>query len=512
MSDVESPELLMVRRPLDGAPLGTVPVSSPEEVKAAVARARKAQSGWASLELRDRVRHMAGFREVLARRAQEIADRIVAETGKPEVEALTEVSMVVSVCRYYERRVPRMLKRKRVRSGWLAWKRGYILQEPFGVVGIIAPWNYPFILSAEPTLTALFAGNAVVLKPSEHAPFTGAILNELVADTDLPPGLLQVVHGHGETGAALAASSVDRLHFTGSPSVGRKVLATAAHHLTPVSLELGGKDPAIVLSDADLDRAARGVAFGAFYNAGQTCLATERVFVEASVYESFLQRLTREVSALKAGSGGEAEVGPLVLSKQLEVVEAQLADAVERGARILCGGGRIDPASNVFLPTVLADATDRMQVMREETLGPLLPVASVADEEEAVRRVNAHPMGLFASVWSQDLSRARSLGARLKGGGFSINDTLSHWAVPALPMGGRGESGFSRVKGDEGLLSYSRSRAVLENRFEFRGEPWWFPYRPSGRRLVRAVLAWEGEAGIRRITRSLGALMGRGET
>ncbi len=505
-------DILFIRRPQDGAPVGSVTVDGPDEVRAAVARARGAQQGWASLELAHRVRLLGEFRHVIARGAEEIAARIVAETGKPEVEALTEVTTVVSLCRYFERRALRLLGPRRVGSGWLQWKRSTILQEPYGVVGVIAPWNYPFILAAEPALTALFAGNGVVLKPSERAPFTGAILEELLTETDLPTRLIQVVQGGAETGSHLVASGIDRLHFTGSPAAGRQVLAAAAPRLLPVSLELGGKDPALVLSDADLDRAARGIAFGAFFNAGQTCLATERVFVESSVYESFLRRLIRFTSELRAGSGGEAEVGPLTTPEQLAIVEEQLADAVERGARVLCGGHRIDPASNVFLPTILADVNERMRVMREETFGPLLPVVEVADEDEAVRRANAHPMGLFASVWTGDPERGRALASRLRGGGVSVNDTLSHWAVPALPMGGVDESGFSRVRGDEGLLAFSRSRVLLENRLDLAREPWWFPYRPGDRRLVRAILAWEGERGIRRVSRALGALLGRGET
>lgn len=505
-------ELLFIRRPQDGAPVGSVSVDGSVEVRAAVARVRGAQQDWASLELSHRIRLLGEFRQVIARSAEDITARIVAETGKPEVEALTEVTTVVSLCRHYEGRALRLLRPRRVGSGWLQWKRATILQEPYGVVGVIAPWNYPFILAAEPTLTALFAGNGVVLKPSERAPFTGAILEELLGETDLPARLIQVVQGGAETGSHLVGSGLDRLHFTGSPSAGRKVLAAAAPPLLPVSLELGGKDPALVLSDADLDRAARGIAFGAFSNAGQTCLATERVFVEASVYESFLRRLASFTSGLRAGSGGEAEVGPLTTPEQLSIVEEQLSDAVGRGARVLCGGQRIDPASNVFLPTVLADVNERMRVMREETFGPLLPVARVADEDEAIRRANAHPMGLFASVWTGDPERGRAVAARLRGGGVSVNDTLSHWAVPALPMGGVGESGFSRLRGDEGLLAFSRSRALLENRLELSREPWWFPYRPGDRRLVRAVLAWEGERGIRRVSRALGALLGRGET
>lgn len=512
LTHMEREGLLAIHRPQDGSPVGTVSVDGAPQVGAAVVRARRAQAAWGRLDPRERARRLAGLRELLARRADAIADRIVAETGKPEVEALTEVATVVSLCRYYERAAPRLLRPRRVGSGWMLWKRSTILQEAYGVVAVISPWNYPFILSAEPTITALFAGNGVVLKPSEHTPFTGSILTELLAETDLPTGLVQVVQGERETGAHLVDAGVDRLHFTGSPSAGRAVLTRAARHLLPVTLELGGKDPAVVLDDADLRRAARGIAFGAFFNAGQTCLATERVYVVKAIYEPFLQELRRAVSELRASSAGSVDVGPLTTEAQLEVVEAQLADALELGARVLCGGDRADPASNVFLPTVLVDVTDEMLVMREETFGPLLPVVQVADEDEAVRRAGELPMGLFASVWTGNPARGRAVGLRLPGGGFTVNDTLSHWANPALPMGGVGESGFSRVRGDEGLLAFTRSRSVMENRIQLRREPWWFPHRPADRRLVRAVTAWEGERGLRRLSGVVSALLGRGET
>jgi len=505
------PELLRIRRPQDGAPVGTVPVDGVDEVRAAVRRARRAQAGWAALPLADRIRHLAGLRRVVARRAEAIADRIEAETGKPRVEALAEVALVAGLMRRCERRAPALLGERRVGTGLLFWKRARIDREPWGVVAVIAPWNYPFTLAAEPAFTALYGGNTVVLKPSERTPFVGAHLTELLEEASLPPGLIEVVQGRAATGEALVTAGVDRIHLTGSPTTGRRVLAAAAPRLTPVSLELGGKDPAIVLADADLDRAARGIAFGAFFNAGQSCVAVERVYVEEPVYEKFLRRLTREVSELRAGSGGRVDVGPIATPEGILRIEEQIADAVERGARVLCGGARVDPASNIFVPTVLADVTDRMRVMREETFGPLVPVMAVRDADEAVERANSHPMGLSASVWTSNRERGLALARRLRCGGVTVNDALGNWALPQLPVGGVGESGFSSMRGDEGLLAFTRPRVLVQNRGWRRGDPWWFPYRPRTRRIVRALTAWYGEDGVRRLTRPLGALFGRGE-
>ncbi len=512
VSEEEEEDFLTILRPQDARPVGHLPVDGTDAVRRAVASARRAQEGWAAFPARDRVRRLASLRVVIARRAEEIVDRVVAETGKPEAEALLEVSMVLGLMRRYERRAPRLLEPRPGIRALLAWKRARTTREPWGVIAVLTPGDHPFLLPAEPTITALYGGNGVVLKPSEHAPFTGALLPELIAEAGLPPGLVEVVQGRAETGEALVVAGVDRIHFTGTPATARKVLLAAAPRLLPASLALGGKDPALVLEDADLERAARGITFGAFFHAGQCSLGTERVYVVEPVYEEFLRRVTREASALRAGSAGEVDVGPSPLEERLLLVEEQLEDALERGARVLCGGQRLDPAANVFLPTVLADVTDRMRVMREENCGPLLPVMSVADEDEAVRRANAHPMGHFASVWTGDRERGRAVAGRLRCGGVSINDTLSHWACPALPVGGVGEAGYGSSRGDEGLLAMTRPRVQVEDRLGLGRDPWWFPYRRRTRRGFRARIAWDGETGVRRISRAVGALLGRDES
>jgi len=492
-----SPTELRIRRPADRGLVGVVPVDPVAVVEASVLRARAAQAAWGALPARERSRRMGDLRREIGRRTDEIADRIIAETGKPEDEALVEVLMVLDLLRHYQRTAGKVLAPRRVRTGWFPGGSARIHLEPVGVVAVLSAWNYPFILSMEPVITALFAGNAAVLKPSEHTPFTGAIVPELCEAAGLPEDLVLVVQGAAATGRALVAARPDHVHLVGGPETGRAVLAQAAPLLIPVSVELGGKDPALVLADANLDRAARGIAFGAFFNAGQTCVSTERVYVEAPVYETFLRSLVRVTSELRVGSGGNVEVGPMALDAQLRIVEAQVEDAVARGARVLCGGERADPASNIFLPTVLADVPEGARVLTEETFGPVVAVVPVEDVEEAVVRINGHPMGLYASIWTRDLARGRALAHRLRAGGVSINDTLSHWAVPGLPMGGVGESGWSRTRGHEGLLTFSRSRSVLVRRGRRRRELWWFPYGPGSRKLTRALLGWHRHRGVR---------------
>lgn len=488
---------ISVREPATGRPLGEVPIHDMASVREAVEAARGAQRRWAELAPRERRRALMGLHRILGARAGELADLVHAETGKPEVEALSEVVVVLDHLAHVARIAPRELRRRRVSPGWMFWKGASMVREPWGVVGVIAPWNFPLVLTAEPTITALAAGNAVVVKPSEYTPFSALRLLELVREAGLPQGVVQVVTGGGATGDALVRSGVDRIVFVGSSATGRRVMSAAAEGLVPVTLELGGKDAAIVLEDADLDRAARGIVWGAFYNAGQACLSVERVYVVDSVHDALVTRVAARARELRAGWGPGTDVGPMVTPFQVRTVEEHLTDALNRGARIVAGGGRTDPASNTLLPTVLVNVDERMKVLREETFGPLLPVMRVRDQEEALARVNEGNYGLFASVWTGDRRRGEELARRIRAGGVSVNDVISHWAVPGLAMGGVGESGFGRARGAEGLREMSRVKSILVDRGGLTREPWWFPYSAASLRLSRATASWRRHRGVR---------------
>lgn len=500
-----------VLSPSDGRHLGSVAIRSEQEIEDAIRGARSAQEGWGALTPKARARRLDALRHVLGARSDEIADVLQAETGKPRVEALTEIVVIADVMRFYRRVAPRVLGPRRVRTSWLVGKSATVRREPYGVVGAITPWNYPFVLTMDAVVAALFAGNAIVIKPSEYTPLTALKLVELAREAGLPEGLVSVVTGDGTTGAALSRSSVDKLFFTGSTATGKKVMAAAAESLTPVGLELGGKDPALVLEDADLERTARGILYGGFFNAGQTCISTERVFAVSSVYDALVERLTELTNELTAGDEGEYDVGPMVTPFQVAIVESHVEDARERGARITVGGKRASVGSQVFLPTVIADVDPSMRVMSEETFGPLIPVMRVADDEEAIRLANDTSYGLFASVWTKDLARGREVASRIQAGGVSINETLAHYAVPGLPMGGVGESGFGRRRGTEGLEEMSVSRSLLVHRWGLRREIWWFPYRPGVQGVVRALLQLMTGRGLLRFPRALRDLVrGRG--
>lgn len=453
------------------------------------------------------MRRLAG---VLASRGEEIAASIRAETGKPLSEALAEVLVSVDLIRYYARAARRHLAPRRPGTGWMVSKSGWVEREPYGVIGAITPWNYPFIIAMDSVTPALFAGNGIVLKPSEFTPITTLLIPELCVEAGIPADLVQVVTGDGTTGRALVGSGVDRVVFTGSTPTGRKVMEAAAQTLTPVTLELGGKDAAIVLEDADLERAARGVVFGGFFNAGQTCISVERVFVVRSIYDAFVTRVVETTKELRAGVDANADVGPLITEQQFAIVEGQVRDALAKGARTLTGGARVSDATRVFPPTVLVDVDDSMAVMTEETFGPLLPIVPVVDEDDAVERANQTAFGLFASVWTKDRKRGIRVARRLRVGGVSINDVLTHYGVAQLPMGGVGQSGFGRRRGLDALDEMTRTRTLFVDRSGLRRELWWFPYSARSANLMRGILEWRGRGGLAGAFGAVRRLLGGG--
>ena len=498
-SNEPEPDVIRVLRPSDGSLVGELAITPAREVPNRVAKARSVQEGWGSLEPKDRERRLGGLLKAIGARAREIENTIVAETGKPRVEALLEIITVTDLIRYYLKHATSFFKPKKVSPSWLLWKKAMILREPLGVIGVVSPWNYPFILSMNPVVTALFGGNGVVLKPSEFTPYSGLLAEDLARDAGLPEGLVQVIIGGGATGDALVRAGIDKIHFTGGSRTGRAVLAAAADTLTPAVLELGGKDPAIVLADADLERAVRGIVWGTFVNAGQTCIAVERVYVDEEVYDAFLREALIQVRALKSGSTPGVDTGPMTTPDQLRVVEDQLQEAVAGGATVVLGGGRTDPASNVLDPTVLTDLDPGSRILQEETFGPVLPIVPVKGAEDAVAKANGTPFGLSASVWTKDRALGLSVAKRLRAGAVCINDVLTYYGVPALPFGGVGESGYGRSKGLEGLQELTRSRSVVVDRLGLKREPWWFPYSRASERLLRAALLFRWKGGLRGI-------------
>jgi acyl-CoA reductase-like NAD-dependent aldehyde dehydrogenase len=468
--------------PATGDVLGEISCATPDDVHAAVARAKAGQPQWQATPLRDRVAILRRFQQLLNEQRNEVARLICREAGKPTAEALaTEVLVVLDAAEFCIRNAYAFLRERPLPHANLAMKtkRGKLVREPYGVIGIIAPWNYPFSIPAIEALAALVTGNAVVLKPSEFTPMIALELRRLLLQARLPSDLFQVLIGEGPVGAALTDSAIDKLIFTGSVVTGKRVGEAAARRLLPVVLELGGKDPMIVLDDADLEVATSGALWGAFMNAGQTCLSVERCYVHRSLYQPFLEKCRQKIGKLRVGNGigSEVEIGPMIHERQLKIVDDQVRDAVERGARLLAGGRRLSELGpNFYAPTLLADVTNDMRLMQEETFGPLLPVAPFDNDDEAVRLANESDFGLAASVWTSSRQRGEAMAARIKAGTVMLNDMISCFGIAEAPHGGFKQSGIGRTHGEMGLEEMVQVKYVDTDLMPRMKKVWWFAY------------------------------------
>lgn len=473
-----------------------VAISEEADVGGVVRQARVAQLAWGRLGFRERGVYLRRFRDVMLERSDSIARLISQEVGKPRVEGLmNELMSAADITTYYVKHAEKMLADERVPLHLLKHRKSYVHYVPLGVIGIISPWNFPFVLALSEIMTALIAGNAVVLKPSELTPLCGQVIADIFADVGLPRGVFQVVHGDGKVGAALVKSGVDKICFTGGGATARRIMADAAENLTPVVFELGGKDPMIVCADADVERAAHAAVWGAFSNCGQVCASVERVYVHASVADAFITRtvaLTRKLRVGLAAAGEDVDVGSMIHEGQVEIAEGQVKDAVEKGAKVLCGGRRSARLVGPFYePTVLVDVDHTMDVMRVETFGPLLPIMVVADDEEAIRLANDSAYGLDAYVFCGDAEVANRIARRLEAGSVMINDVLTSYAAPETPWGGVKQSGIGRVHGGAmGLKEFCQVRHVMAERVRLplKRELWWFPYRQSQVPLFKEIL------------------------
>jgi acyl-CoA reductase-like NAD-dependent aldehyde dehydrogenase len=489
--------------PADGKPFAETSLLDAAQAGEALAASAAAFSGWCRTSFRERSERLERLREAVLAEAEDVAALIEREQGKPVAEAhAVEILPSLEALKHLAAHAEDLLREDVVESQvlLLAHKDARIVYEPYGVVLVITPWNYPFGLPLPLVAAALAAGNTVLLKPAPSTTLVGLRLGALALRAGLPAGVLNVVAVDDDVAASLAGDRrVGKIVFTGSVATGRKVMAAAARNLTPVLLELGGKDPAVVCADADLDRAARGVVWGAFMNAGQTCASVERVYVEREVAERFLARVLEETRRLRPHRPAEkaGEIGPLSLERQRRIVEQHVQDARARGARVLTGGETPEGPGFFYPPTVLTDVDHTMAVMREETFGPVLPVMVVDSLDEAIRLANDSDYGLTASGWTRDGETARRLQRELRAGVVSINDCVSSFGEPTAPWGGMKRSGVGRTHGLPGLREMVQAKYVSLD--TSRGpELWWYPYDEEYRRLL-------GQANPALHARSLGA-------
>lgn len=489
---------LVSHDPRTGQPVGAVDSTPPSELPEIVARSRKAFAGWSSLTHDERRRHLRDAKHLILTKGQEIAGVISSETGKSLSEAYsTDVLTALTVLDHYIRLAEKYLEPRKGHSWPFLSVRGWTEYHPRGVVGVIGPWNYPFFLPMIPVVTALAAGCAVVVKPSELTPLTGQLIGDLMSEAGLPADVIQVVQGGGEVGAALISSGVDVVSFTGSTKVGKVVAAEAAKKLTPVVLELGGKDAMVVLDDADLKRAAAGAVFGSMVNSGQTCVSVERLYVVDSIYNEFLSHLHSALEGVAAGSGDARDIGPMISPQQLAVIEQHVDDAVGKGARVLKGGQRIEKGGGLYFdPTLLVDVDHSMTIMQEETFGPVLPVMRVRDEEAALVAANDSRYGLHGSVWTTDRRRGARFASRMRTGTVAVNDVAVNFITPNLAFGGIGDSGFGGVFGPDGIRSYCYPKSITSSRLRWPTTQLlgaWYPRRrPMSywKMLAKGLFRW----------------------
>ncbi|MFN2499250.1 MAG: aldehyde dehydrogenase family protein [Pyrinomonadaceae bacterium] len=475
--------------PGTGEEIGRAPLCSGTEVKAAVERAREAQPAWANLSFRERRRVILRARALLLDNSDEIAQLISRETGKPVAEALAmEIVPTLDAMHYFAHAAENLLQPQKIDIGQygLMGRSSRIVFKPLGVIGIISPWNFPLATPAHEVVMALMAGNAVVLKPSELTPLIALKIGELFQRAGLAGGLLEILTGDGSTGGALVDARVDKIMFTGSVATGKRVAEAAAQYLTPVVLELGGKDPMIVLEDADINNAARGAVWGAFANSGQACASVERCYVHESIASKFIERVVAETRTLKQGLGAEEniDVGSMTNERQLEIVEEHVSDAARRGAQILAGGKRGANRKGFFYePTILTHVDHGMTIMRDETFGPVLPVMTFKTEAEAIELANDSVYGLTASVWTRNSAKGKRIAELIHAGTVMVNEVVYTHGIAQTPWGGIKESGYGRTHGRMGLLELVSPQHIHVNRMSFLPDLWWFRYSPKATKL-----------------------------
>jgi acyl-CoA reductase-like NAD-dependent aldehyde dehydrogenase len=490
-----------VLNPTTGEAIRRVPIDSPQAVGDVVARVRAHQAGWEALGHRGRHRWLGKLRDWLIDNHERIADTMQAETGKVRAEAGAETVYLTDLINFYGAAAPKLLADQKVRPHSLLMrsKKLRVQYRPFPVVGVISPWNYPLILSLGDAIPALQAGASVVIKPSEVTPLALIEVVEAWKREIGGPDVLDHVNGVAETATALI-DEADFIQFTGSDRTGRKVMARAAETLTPVSLELGGNDPMLVLRDADVERAANAAAWGGMANSGQICISAERVYVEEPVYEEFVQRLTEEVQQLRTGAEGssfEKDIGAMTSPSQTAIVERQVVDAIGAGARALTGGRRLDGPGDYYEPTVLVDVDHSMEVMREETFGPVIGVVRVRDEEEAIRLANDSRHGLSGSVFGAK-RHAERVARRIECGNVNVNDVMVGFLATDVPFGGWKDSGIGYRHGEIGIKKFCRAESLVITRFGGKRELLWFPYTQRRQRLLDRLGRMVNARGLRR--------------
>jgi succinate-semialdehyde dehydrogenase/glutarate-semialdehyde dehydrogenase len=495
--------------PADGEPLAEVPITTPDEVRAAVARAKRAQAAWARMPIEERAERILRFRDAIVENADRLVDVLVRETGKPRNEALLhEVLVIADAATYFAHNAARILAPQPISLHFLVHRASYVHYAPKGIIGVISPWNFPFAIPMGDVIPALLAGNAVLVKPSEVTPLIALEAKKIFDSTGLPEDLFQVLPGDGATGQALIESGIQKLIFTGGVATGKRVAAACGAQLVPCVMELGGKAPLLALSDCDVERTARGIVYGGFCNSGQACISVERVYAHRAVHDTLVRRVKELVNELKQGDASKSfvDLGSIIFAKQMETAEKLIADAVSKGAEVVTGGERLHRSGSYFQPTVLAECHHGMDVMREEIFGPIVPIQRIDSDEEAIALANDSHLGLNAYVFSKSRERALRVAEKIEAGSVVVNDVMLNYGACETPFGGLKESGFGRVHGDDSLRELCDKRHVNYGRIPMPSrDPLWFPYSSTSYSLFSKGLEvlFHGAGVVQRIVKRM---------
>ena len=481
--------MLHIFNPATGEDIDSIESTSPDQINSILNTASLKSKEYNQASFYERTKNINRLRKGLVSKLEEFIDIICKETGKKYEEGLTEILTSVEYMKYAVKIMPKALKPEKRKTGVLFNKRASVFYEPYGVAGIISPWNYPLILTVTPITEALLAGNTVVIKPSEQTPLTVRLLKELWDSCSNDPDLLQVVYGCGDVGHSIVSSSkTNVICFTGSSNVGQKIAETCASLLKPAILELGGKDPMIIFNDANMNRAADAAIWGGMSNAGQTCTSVEKIYIEESYKTNFINLLKERIENLKTGPNENDHIGAITVENSKNKIISQIEEA-KQTSEVFEG-----PISNnhngwFIPPTLILDPPENSKVMQEETFGPVISIQSFNNEKDLLNKINNHNVyGLSASIFTKDKNKARRIGKAIPTGTINVNDVLSHYGVSDLPFGGVGRSGLGRVHGKEGLRSFSRIKSLLENSFTLGPELWWYHKKELYIKLVKKFI------------------------
>jgi acyl-CoA reductase-like NAD-dependent aldehyde dehydrogenase len=471
---VENSKIFFSYSPVTGEKTGPFKNMTRKEINKIIELARSSKESWSGLSLKKRLAYVIEIMKVIAYNAEAYARQIHLDNGKSITEALTtEIVPICAILEYYIEHAQKILKPKKVKMPfYLFGKKALYTFEPMGVIGIIGPWNYPLHLVLIPAISAIIPGNTVVLKHSSQTPYTGFIVEDIIKKAGLPQGVMNVIWGKKTAGQYLAEGNIDKLFFTGSNETGKILAVRCAERLIPLDLELGGNDPCIVLKNADLKRAAQGIAWGGLLNSGQTCISVKRVYVTEKDYQLFLTYLKESVNRIKTGKGEDDDIGVMTNKTQINIIADQIKDAIKKGARIVTGGTYED---NIFRPTIIADCTNDMDIIRKETFGPVIALVKTRNDEESLRLANDSQFGLASSIYG-NLKKAVAYSKRIEAGSVVINNSIISIASAALPYGGIKKSGIAQYHGEQGLKTFCNIKSILIDKEYCKEDFIWAPY------------------------------------